>query len=256
MANELTTRIPTEFTFKSAALNDASKRIAAIASDMGNSRKELAKVLGSVLSTKCYEEDGFKSVADYAEQTFGIKKALAHQLAKVGNRFYLNESETAHAVAELLPISNLAEIAKLDDEEIAEAIDNGDITADSTQSELRELAKGATEPAIVPQYDIYTSLGLPADYNNIDLEELKEKYSADAIITAGTLKFEFNGKTYNAKRVILETLPNGKASDYSKPMLAFYAVKVEKPKKTKKGKKRVYTQEEVDALIAQLRAEQ
>lgn len=252
MSKELMTKQPTSFSFKSAALNEASERIAHIARDMSESRVELAKVLGNVLSTECYKEDGFKSVADYAEQTFGIKRALAYQLAKVGRRFYLNESETAQAAAAMLPFSNLAEIAKMDDNDIAAAMESGDISADSTQVELRELAK-RDEPLVgnvMPTYDFYTSLNTPAQITNKTIEEVQEAYKATSNTSAGSLKFTFNEKEYTARRIIFEFV------DDTPHMIALYAVKVQKPKVKSKGKKRVYTQEEVEALLAQIRAEQ
>jgi len=254
MSKELMTKQPTSFTFKSAALNEASECIARIAREMSESRVELAKVLGNVLTTECYKEDGFKSVADYAEETFGIKRALAYQLAKVGNRFYLNESETAQAAAALLPFSNLAEIAKMNDEDIAAAIESGDISEDSTQAELRELAKGESlSGTVLPRFDIYAGAGLDKApiANNVTLEDFKDEEQADDMFFAGSLKFTFNEKEYAARRLILEFKPQNATTWMS----AFYAVKVQKPKAKGKDKKRVYTQEEVDAMLAELRAE-
>ena len=101
--------------------------------------------MGRVLDTQCYKEDGFKSVADFAYQTFGINENYAYQLAKVGNRFYNAESETAEKVVSLLggKVGNLAEIASMSDEDIVAAIDSGDISAETTQKDLRNIATAA-----------------------------------------------------------------------------------------------------------------
>lgn len=142
-----------KFNFKNAKLNTLSGKIAKIEKSMTGNTRELSKLLGEILDSKCYEEDGFKSLAEYAEKTFGMKKALSYQLAKVGSRFYLSENATAKEVANLLPASKLAEIAALSDDEIAEEMENG--LADKTQAELREVAKSHKEKttAVLPEYE-------------------------------------------------------------------------------------------------------
>lgn len=143
--------IQTSFSFKNAELNKFSASIAKLAVDNVKRNVELSKILGRILKTECYKEDGFKSVSDYAFQTFGIDKAMAYQLANVGNRFFNVDSETSNHVVELLngKTSNLAEIAKLNDDELKVAIEDGKITKDSTQKELRELAKSFSAPKVV-----------------------------------------------------------------------------------------------------------
>ena len=137
--------IQTSFSFKNEDLNKFSAQIAKIAIDSVSRNVQLAKILGRVLDTQCYKEDGFKSVADFAYQTFGINENYAYQLAKVGNRFYNAESETAEKVVSLLggKVGNLAEIASMSDEDIVAAIDSGDISAETTQKDLRNIATAA-----------------------------------------------------------------------------------------------------------------
>lgn len=144
------------FTFKNADLNRYSEQIAAIAGEERERNVRLAKIFGAIKTTKCYADDGFSSVADYAEKTFSVKRAMAYQLANVGERFYNSESEVAQKVASLLSPTNLAEVAKMKDDELSEAIDNGDITAESTQSELRQYAKDHAEkkPKVLKDYSV------------------------------------------------------------------------------------------------------
>lgn len=157
--NELTNatvKAPASFTFKNKKLNDISLRIAKIGDDMGKKNMELAKLLGTVKRDKLFEEDGFKSVAEYADKTFGIQKALAYQLAKVGERFYLSDSATAKTVAAMLPPSNLAELVNMKDEDIQKAMDDKEITPTTTQKTLRSVAAGVKhpKPRILQDYTI------------------------------------------------------------------------------------------------------
>lgn len=151
-----TIHAPAKFTFKNKKLNEISISIAAIGADMGKKNVELAKLLGTVKRDELFKEDGFKSVAEYADSTFGIAKSLAYQLAKVGERFYLSESETAKKAAAMLPASNLAEITNMTDEQVKAAMDSGEISATSTQKKLRDVASGVkhAKPKVLEDYEI------------------------------------------------------------------------------------------------------
>ena len=157
----IATNTPTEFTFKNKKLNEVSPKIGRACRDLAKNKQEICKLLGIVKRDKLYTDDGFKSVDDFAEKTFGIKKSLAYQLANVGERFYNVESETAKKVSSMLPPSNLAEIAGMKDEEIQKAMDEGKIKEGATQQELRNLAKTAKAEApakpgktkVLPSYE-------------------------------------------------------------------------------------------------------
>lgn len=132
--------------FKNAELAKATKAIADLGDTRALASRKIAEVLGHVLSSECYKEDGFKSVAEYAEKTFGIKYATAYAMAKVGNRFYNSDAPLAKSLAEHYAPSNLLEIAGMTDDEISAKIESGEISTDKTQKELREVAK-SVKPA-------------------------------------------------------------------------------------------------------------
>lgn len=151
-----TVKAPASFTFKNKKLNEISIRIAKIGDDMGKKNMELAKLLGTVKRDELFKDDGFKSVAEYADSTFGIQKSLAYQLAKVGERFYLSDNATAKTVSGMLPPSNLAELVNMKDEDIQKAIDAKEITPSTTQKTLRSVAAGVkhTKPKVLEAYTI------------------------------------------------------------------------------------------------------
>lgn len=156
MKNELilatsTVDIQTSFNFKNEKLNKFSESIAKIAIDSVSRNIELAKIFGRILETECYKEDGFSSVADYAEKTFGIKRASAYQLANVGRRFFNSDSETANKVVHILngKTGNLAELVNMSDEQIEEAITSKKLSEDSTQKDLREIANSVKPVKVI-----------------------------------------------------------------------------------------------------------
>ena len=239
------------FTFKSAKLADYSRKIASLGSEIATKNIEIAKVLGHVLTEKCYEEDGFKSVADYAEQVFGIKKQSAYQMANVGAKFYNAESETAKKVSELLPPSNLAEIVNMTDEDIAKEIDSGNISETSTQKELREVAKGYKEPKKATVEPLYQGSIKFVVGSTVTVRPF-ERFTLDTILSnvARDNGFEISDfKSHDKdKKVAVTESGDVFVVTYEK----YVAPKAdEKPKKSHK-----FTVDELMAMLAEAKAEQ
>lgn len=138
----------TSKTFKSAALNEATAKIASIYANAAKyadaKNREIAAVLAKVAAEKSYEEDGFKSVADYANKSFGIARQNAYALATAGKVY--NDESAAPALKAFSP-SKLAEIANVPAPVLEKAITSGEISADTTQKELREFAKSSKSAA-------------------------------------------------------------------------------------------------------------
>lgn len=190
--NELilsTANAPTKFTFKNAKLNEISVKIAEQSAAMNsvyNAAKEgaeavnkaLAPLFGELLKTKCFKDDGFKSVADYAENTFGMSKAMAYMLARVGEKFYSDDSDSIVKARETLSTSKLAELTNTDRVAIAKAIDDGELTSDSTLIACRDFATAHKKPGkekVLPTFTVFNMIDkkVPVD-ENVTKEEMYE----------------------------------------------------------------------------------
>lgn len=171
--NELTissVSTPAKFNFKNAKLNEISAKIAEQSAAMNsvyNAAKEgaeavnkaLAPLFGELLTTKCFKDDGFKSVADYAEQTFGMSKSMAYMLARVGEQFYNTDNDYTRKARETLSTSKLAELTGTDRVAIAKAIDDGELASDTPLASCRDFATAHKAPGkekVVQTYDLYT----------------------------------------------------------------------------------------------------
>lgn len=169
--NELilsTASTPSKFSFKNAKLNELSGKIAAQTNAMNklyNDTKQraeainsaLAPIFGELLVSKCYTDDGFKSVADYAEATFGIGKSMAYMLARVGKEFYNEGSELTAKACDTLTVSKLGELTGVDRVAIAKAIDEGKLSKDSSLQDCREFANSHRKPGkekVVPTFNL------------------------------------------------------------------------------------------------------
>lgn len=145
--------------FKDPRLAEATKRIAAIYTDaakfVDTKNREIASILAEVMEAKSYEKDGFKSVGDYAKEVFGINRQNAYSLAAAGKVY--NDKNAPSALKSMTP-SKLAEVAKVPADTLKKAIDEGKITPETTQKDLREFAAAATaKPDKVEVLNNYTA---------------------------------------------------------------------------------------------------
>lgn len=198
--NELilsTANAPTKFSFKNAKLNEISAKIAEQSAAMNsvyNAAKEgaeavnktLAPLFGELLKTKCFKDDGFKSVADYAEKTFGMSKSMAYMLARVGEQFYSDNSDCTVKARETLSTSKLAELTNTDRVAIAKAIDAGELSSDSSLIACRDFAtahKKHDKERVLPTFTVSEMASKAVIAENVDKETMYEAV-ADALCVA------------------------------------------------------------------------
>lgn len=219
--NELilsTASAPSKFNFKNAKLNELSGKIAAQTNAMNklyNDTKQraeainsaLAPIFGDLLVSKCYVDDGFKSVADYAEQTFGIGKSMAYMLARVGKEFYNEGGELTAKARDALTVSKLGELTGVDRVAIAKAIDEGKLSKDSSLQDCREFATANRKPGkekVVPAFDLYAvhpsiSGGKVKTAEDVTKDEFKDKALSYCGMEAGELvSVKFDGDKASA----------------------------------------------------------
>lgn len=149
-------------TFTNPALNKATERIAKLYLDAKNyaedKNRTLASILADVKVKELYKDDGFSSVADYAEATFGIKRANAYTLAAAGEVY--NDKQASENIRSLSP-SKLFEVINVPREELEKDMADGVITSSTTQKDLREYATkkkeaaGDDKPVVLDRYTAY-----------------------------------------------------------------------------------------------------
>lgn len=196
--NELilsTANTPAKFSFKNAKLNEISAKIAEQAANMNsvyNAAKEgaeavnkaLAPLFGELLSTKCYTEDGFKSVADYAEQTFGMGKSMAYMLARVGKEYHNEGGDLTAKAVETLSTAKLAELTGVDRVAVAKAIESGELTAESSLAECRDFAAAHKKPGkekVLPTFTVSDMRKMGVFCDNVTKEEMYEQVAASIV---------------------------------------------------------------------------
>lgn len=189
-----TVTAPSKFTFKNAKLNELSGKIAqqtAAINALYNDAKDkaerinqqLAPIFGELLTTKCYKDDGFKSVADYAEQTFGMGKSMAYMLARVGKEFYGDAADMMKDVRAKLSTAKLAELTGVDRVQLAKDVQSGAISKDTTLQQCREYAtthqkKSPAKPKVLPTFTVASMDTKSVVCSNVIKEDMYKQVAA------------------------------------------------------------------------------
>ncbi len=195
-----TVTAPSKFSFKNAKLNELSVKIsqqtAAInalyqdAKDKAERiNQQLAPIFGELLVSKCYKDDGFKSVADYAEQTFGMGKSMAYMLARVGKEFYGDAADMMKDVRAKLSTSKLAELTGVDRVQLAKDVQSGAVNDQTTLQQCREYAaahqkKSPSKPKVLPTFTVTNMDNKFVVCSNVIKEDMYEQVAA-ALVANG-----------------------------------------------------------------------
>lgn len=176
--------------FQNKTLNSATKKIAGISLKIKKNLFEVALILSQVDDEKAYEEDGFKSAAEYAQKTFGFKKSHAYTMIKIGKEYTAPtlESNLPHEPNNDFSTTQIEKVFPLKSREVVvELVESGEITPDMTCKEIEAVVQALikkdesvyddTEPVTntIPTIEIYNMIC--GDIRQ--LFEETEKYSED-----------------------------------------------------------------------------
>lgn len=266
---EMITVIPTAIkegrTFKDDRLAKATDKIIKIYSQAAKfadeKNREIAKILATIAEQKSYTKDGFKSVADYANELFGIQRQNAYALANAGKVY--NDAQ-ADATLKAMTPSKLAAIASVAPEKVKEAIASGAIKSTSTQQELKDFATKSKgdDVKVLQQYTakprrlVYTeeqSVGASYPRTMEEWEAFFTKFFLEAngeepeIIKLPKGKVNASAKKATVNRTLFVTHSGFDIVD-------FYVYNPPKAPKAPKAPK--FTAEELRAMLAELEAKE
>lgn len=126
-------------TFKSKDLNTATAAIYEAVNKFNTTaaetRKTVAIILARVERKQTYKADGFKSLAEYAEQ-IGLDKSLAHKLENAG-RLLDSKDDAVRNFANSTDYSKLAIVSSAGEDAVKAAVASGALKPDQTQKEVR-----------------------------------------------------------------------------------------------------------------------
>ena len=174
--------IRTNNTFKSADLNNAVKSFDKFFSGINKNWRDACILMHRLADGKKYEADGFKSIAEFAE-TIGIEKSTAHKMAAAG-MVYDSKVPAIAQFADKAGYTKAAKIASIvkdgKSEDLANAIESGEISADDSVSEISSWKATKTAQSkgdkVLSKFEVhgYFGDGRAFHYDAIELENVSE----------------------------------------------------------------------------------
>lgn len=247
--------IRTNNTFKSKELTKATSGLADCFNSANKAYKEACVILAKVEANKAYKEDGFASLAEYAE-LIGLNKSAAHKMENAG-RLILSENPVIRDFAAKADYSKLSLLASEDEDEVAKAVEKGELTADSTAANVK--AWKAARPVkegkekVLPEYEVHIVFGngRMLDIERTSLETIE---ALDGFMKVGAFKKvdTIPGSEGEQKETPWDVLVN----PFTGEMARLYKVKAKPEKKAKKAAPVAFDLSKLpDDVVAQMIAE-
>ena len=182
--NEIMVR--TDKTFQAKELNDAVKGLSKAFQNIDKNRKDACLIMWRLEDGKKYEQDGFKSLFEFAE-TIGIDKSTAHKMADAGRVYDSKVPEIAQFAdkAGYTVAANVASMLKDEKQakKLEEAIKDKSLNENMTVDKVKTWKADATsqsKPAkVLPKYEldfiVFTDKGSHGfHYDAIELDNVPE----------------------------------------------------------------------------------
>lgn len=243
MANNLIP-ITTGLTFKTtkfkaayAGMKEAYDKAASAVSTAGNAVEEYSKTMGIIFARLTTDKngkldpeknEGFKSVGEFAEKC-GIKASTAYAWR---NHALARQDEHLPDEIKNLPTSTFAALQsslKRNEAEVINAFKNHELSATSTQDEVRKWAKEHKDKSgasrVVTQYRAYAfSDGTPIGDSPMTMDEVEgtlKAFSDEVVRLPDAVEKTEDGKESKVKRLLTVS--------YEKGEVALYMLRVHKP---------------------------
>ena len=128
--------IRTNNTFKSKDLTKATMGLADCFNSANKAYKDACIILAKVEANQSWKEDGFKSLAEYGE-CIGLNKSVTHKMENAG-RLILSDNPVIRDFATKADYSKLSLLQSEDEDDVAEAIEKGELTPETTAAKVKE----------------------------------------------------------------------------------------------------------------------
>lgn len=147
---------------KNARLRKATENINKIGTELRKNYFKVAAIIARVESDKAFEEDGFRSVHEWTETCFGIKRSVSYSLLRIGKEETMEvldergrvidyTSKTHDKDGNGFTVTQLERMASLDAEVKEGLIADGSISADMTCREIMDVVKANKKDAASDQ---------------------------------------------------------------------------------------------------------
>lgn len=144
-------------TFNNKELQKATNTVFKLGDAIKKNWFAIAHIVAHVDSTECYKDDGFNTVHEWVERTFGIKKTASHSLLTIGKEYtreLVNASGKVVGYGTNLITDGTDDFSKTQVEKMlpvghelaVELVNGGKITPEMSAKEISRIVKSYTNP--------------------------------------------------------------------------------------------------------------
>lgn len=142
-------------TFNNKELQKATNTVFKLGDAIKRNWFAIAHIVAHVDATECYKEDGFNTVHEWVEKTFGIKKTASYSLLTIGKEYtreIVNASGKVVGYGTNLITDGTDDFSKTQVEKMlpgghelaVELVNGGEITPDMSAKEISKIVKSHT----------------------------------------------------------------------------------------------------------------
>lgn len=146
-----------EVSFSNKELQKATQTVLNLGETIKKNWFAIAHIVAHVDETECYKDDGFNTVHEWVEKTFGIKKTASYSLLTIGKEYtreIVNASGKVIGYGTNLVTDGSDDFSKTQVEKMlpvghelaVELVNVGEITPDMSAKEISRVVKSHTNP--------------------------------------------------------------------------------------------------------------
>lgn len=143
--------------FSNKELQRATNKVFKLGDAIKKNWFEIAHIVSRVDATECYKDDGFNTVHEWVEKTFGIKKTASYSLLTIGKEYtreIVNASGKVVGYGTNLITDGTDDFSKTQVEKMlpgghelaVELVNDGEITPEMSAKEISKVVKTHTNP--------------------------------------------------------------------------------------------------------------
>ena len=143
---------------KNHELKNAAKQIVKLEKTRDRAAYAIAQVLKTVDEKRLFVEDGYKNIEQFASAMFGYKKVTVSNMLRIAKTYMLPDGSTILKNGENdFTYTKLSELLSLGPDTLKKAVQDGEITPDMTQKELRNYVKKQKNSQISEEHEAVCS---------------------------------------------------------------------------------------------------
>lgn len=138
---------------KNPELKNAAKQIVKLEKTRDRAAYAIAQVLKIVDEKRMFVEDGYKNIEQFASAMFGYKRVTVSNMLRIAKTYMLPDGSTILKNGESdFTYTKLSELLSLGPDALKKAVQDGEISPEMTQKELRNYVKKQKAAAIPEEH--------------------------------------------------------------------------------------------------------